>query len=1110
MQAALAEGEVDIKTAFATADMLRGKEPRPQRVWAVQNDSGALVKEPEEVAEAHRCRYIHLGEEPDADTPTTDANDKFRERYFAEANRQTFDRTAGRPPPADTVANYDEYMRQLNRLFTSKELREATIKCNKNSATGDDGVPMRVLAMASDNTYLHMTMLTNALLHMADVPSSFKSAIVTLLLKKCPYKYPKATRDRVNYRGISVTNAMSKIIEKAIETRLSHFIAQVAPFSKTQMGFRAHMWATLQVQSLMEKIAAGGKNFLVLFFDLTSAYPSCRRSSLLKSLYNRGVAGPMLRLIGAFYRGTTAKIKCGGSLSSMYQIVNGLKEGSVLSCVIFLSWICDLMDTVHRDKTGNMLGYADDLCGIPHRPYTQTQAASMRPSDVEELASHVHPSVLQLGGAQALLDPIGAYGYEHKMRWGWLKCAGLLCNPDPDHPSYPGQCEFYMEGMHENGVPRERLRMVTQYEYLGMLLHESLSWAPHILNKVIPTVATMIWSVERVATYTILPPKASLKFIDALVMAYIRYGCALWGRACWCAQRADEAEAMAELSQLFKRLVRRAVGVDYSLASFTAVAIELAWLGVEGEIVLSQLRMYRSIMALSDDREEKVRLKDDMARVLISADDRVAMPAPSEPASKFRMTHLFPCHANDTIEVPPSDACRAAEEHRRLMAREIGDDLEGQSDPDDEDDDLIMRYECPYAADSQRERRDALQVGPNLPMTCDGPAWQRIKQVVGHTPAHAVAEGNCGGYGIADLKWDLQHGYLVVPNLESAANPNPEARVFPEAGRAQTKKRPGNIEQYLPHQYWAIKRNPGGERAESCPYTTMAASLVASFHVIGGAPLRQLVRETTTPLAGKDKFKRVVLEASKYAVARRMWASILQPSSKLHKNVARNFTAQRLKTIKETARPDHVWKLLTQPLRAINSTDETRPAPFDPLAMSPHLARLPICLTSELVKQGPYLVVKCRVGAIPTGDNLDRRNHKDLEECPPFCPAHQLQGCDDPVEDSLAHHLTLKCQETAASVQPPLFAFLGYMNRHHQWWVRQLKALTDPHAAAAKMLQVVDTIPSCTPLLLAVLQAVVTARPLCRQQREVDRWPWCVIAPSHITKASGLLWKYPP
>ena len=44
MRATLTDGEVDIKTAFATAGMLREKEPRQQRVWAVQNVSGALVK----------------------------------------------------------------------------------------------------------------------------------------------------------------------------------------------------------------------------------------------------------------------------------------------------------------------------------------------------------------------------------------------------------------------------------------------------------------------------------------------------------------------------------------------------------------------------------------------------------------------------------------------------------------------------------------------------------------------------------------------------------------------------------------------------------------------------------------------------------------------------------------------------------------------------------------------------------------------------------------------------------------------------------------------------------------------------------------------------------
>lgn len=51
MRDSLANGEVDIKADFATAGMLRGKEPRQQRVWAVQNDSGANVERPNRTGE---------------------------------------------------------------------------------------------------------------------------------------------------------------------------------------------------------------------------------------------------------------------------------------------------------------------------------------------------------------------------------------------------------------------------------------------------------------------------------------------------------------------------------------------------------------------------------------------------------------------------------------------------------------------------------------------------------------------------------------------------------------------------------------------------------------------------------------------------------------------------------------------------------------------------------------------------------------------------------------------------------------------------------------------------------------------------------------------------
>ena len=52
----------------------------------IKGPDGGMVQEPAEVAKLHRDRYVQLGKEKEADTPTTIANDAFRDRYFAPMN----------------------------------------------------------------------------------------------------------------------------------------------------------------------------------------------------------------------------------------------------------------------------------------------------------------------------------------------------------------------------------------------------------------------------------------------------------------------------------------------------------------------------------------------------------------------------------------------------------------------------------------------------------------------------------------------------------------------------------------------------------------------------------------------------------------------------------------------------------------------------------------------------------------------------------------------------------------------------------------------------------------------------------------------------------------
>ena len=54
------------------------------------------------------------------------------------------------------------------------------------------------------------------------------------------------------------------------------------------------MWKSLIIHSLIQRITIQGPSCLIFFFNIKAFYPSARRSSLLRSLHDRGVVVAML------------------------------------------------------------------------------------------------------------------------------------------------------------------------------------------------------------------------------------------------------------------------------------------------------------------------------------------------------------------------------------------------------------------------------------------------------------------------------------------------------------------------------------------------------------------------------------------------------------------------------------------------------------------------------------------------------------------------------------------------------------------------------------------------------------------------------------------------
>lgn len=105
------------------------------------------------------------------------------------------------------------------------------------------------------------------------------------------------------------------------------------------------------------------------FYDLASAFDSVEYPVLLSHLKNAGVTGKAWRLIKQWYTNPMSSVRVCSTVSSQFHIRHGVRQGSVLSPVLFLL-VMDpiLLELQSRSNGLNIngiflgdLSYADDI-----------------------------------------------------------------------------------------------------------------------------------------------------------------------------------------------------------------------------------------------------------------------------------------------------------------------------------------------------------------------------------------------------------------------------------------------------------------------------------------------------------------------------------------------------------------------------------------------------------------------------------------------------------------------------------------------------------------------------------------------------------------------------
>ena len=155
-----------------------------------------------------------------------------------------------------------------------------------------------------------------------------------------------------NYRGIAVGSALAKIFELILLGRLEEEINEKHPISPNQIGFKkGHRTADhiFVLKTIIDEIVRNDKQKLfVAFIDFRKAYDRVNRTLLFLKLQRTGIKGLFYHNIKKLNSVVSYLVKChGGHLEAIHSKY-GLKQGGVLSAILFNLYIDDIKEIFDR------------------------------------------------------------------------------------------------------------------------------------------------------------------------------------------------------------------------------------------------------------------------------------------------------------------------------------------------------------------------------------------------------------------------------------------------------------------------------------------------------------------------------------------------------------------------------------------------------------------------------------------------------------------------------------------------------------------------------------------------------------------------------------------
>ncbi len=236
--------------------------------------------------------------------------------------------------------------------ITDHEVFTALASLNRKRACDAGGIMAEHLTHASDIIVPVLTKILNKCRELLYIPTDFKTGEVTNIPKK-----QKSQLFCENHRGITITRILGKVMEIVLVNRRQG--QQREAQSDLQFGFSEGLspaMASLVVREAICDAKEAKKEVYIMTLDAKKAFDVVSHPILINTLFQEGCDPEIGLLIDAWYKGLTSSVKWRGNIGREIAVQQGVRQGGVLSCSLYKSYINPLLTKITDSGAGYHLG----------------------------------------------------------------------------------------------------------------------------------------------------------------------------------------------------------------------------------------------------------------------------------------------------------------------------------------------------------------------------------------------------------------------------------------------------------------------------------------------------------------------------------------------------------------------------------------------------------------------------------------------------------------------------------------------------------------------------------------------------------------------------------